>query len=281
MLELESMGSENYLAIDVGASKTLFAVFDSAGQIICECKIPTDPDYKQFLADIAQNLKSSMSQFKFSYCCCAVPGKLDLQNGVALAFGNEDWRNVPIKKDLEDLLPGVKVLIHNDAKLAALSETKLLQKKYEKVLYLTISTGIGGGVITNDTIAADYDDFEPGQMIFEYQGQNRQWEDFASGRAFKEKYGKRAADVDDPAVWQEYSKTLAAGFENLLATVQPDAVIIGGGVGAHFEKFQHFLEQELKNINNPLVPIPPLLKAQHAEEAVIYGCYDYIRQNIE
>jgi predicted NBD/HSP70 family sugar kinase len=65
----------------------------------------------------------------------------------------------------------------------------------------------------------------------------------------------------------------------LLATIQPDVVVVGGGVGAHFEKFQPFLEEALKKINNPLVPVPPLLKAQRPEEAVIYGCYEYIVQN--
>jgi hypothetical protein len=50
-------------------------------------------------------------------------------------------------------------------------------------------------------------------------------------------------------------------------------------VGAHFEKFQPFLEEALKKINNPLVPVPHLLKAQRPEEAVIYGCYEYIVQN--
>ena len=87
--------------------------------------------------------------------------------------------------------------------------------------------------------------------------------------------------MSDPAIWREYVKSLAAGFENLLAVVQPEAVIIGGGVGAHFEKFQPYLEAELQALNTPLVPVPPLLKAQRPEEAVIYGCYDYIKQNIE
>ncbi|HEX4774107.1 MAG TPA: ROK family protein, partial [Candidatus Saccharimonadales bacterium] len=266
------MGPEYYLAIDVGATKTLFAVFEAAGEVVCEKKIKTNPDYRQFKSDLETELKE-LGQFKFTYCCCAVPATINFETGVAIAFGNESWQNVPVQADLQALLPGVKILIHNDAKLAALSETILLHKKYKKVLYLTISTGIGGGIIIDDVISKDFENFEPGQMVFKYDGQSLKWEAFASGRALKERYGKLASEIDDPAVWQDYTKTLVPGLEDLLATVRPDAVVIGGSVGAYFEKFQPFLEEDLSKINNPLVPTPPLIKARRPEEAVIYGCY--------
>ncbi len=269
-----------YLGIDFGATKTLLAVFEESGEMVCECKIKTSPDYEKFKADITDNLKNRLDQFKFSHCCLAVPGWLDFKTGTVVAFGNLPWRNVSIRKDLEQILPGVKILINNDAKLAGLSEALLLQGKYKKVLYLTISTGIGGGVIINGIIDDAFANFEPGQMTFDYEGKSQQWEDIASGKALKEHYGKLAEEIEDPKIWQEYVKTLLPGFEDLLATVQPDVVVVGGGVGAHFEKFKPFLEEQLNKINNPLVPVPPLLKAQRPEEAVIYGCYDYIRQNI-
>jgi len=271
---------EHYLAIDVGATKTLFAVFGPTGEVICERKIKTNPEYEQFKTDLAAAL-NELGQFNFKAVCCAVPGRIDFERGIALAFGNEDWLNVPIKDDLQAILPGAKLLLHNDAKLAGLSEALLLGDKYKRILYLTISTGIGGGVITDGRIDPDFANFEPGQMVFDFEGQTRQWEDISSGRIIKERYGKLASEINDPETWQSYVKTLAQGMENLLATIQPDAVIIGGGVGAHFEKFQSYLEAELRQINNPLVPLPPLLKAQRPEEAVIYGCYDYIKQNIE
>jgi predicted NBD/HSP70 family sugar kinase len=269
-----------YLGIDVGGSKTLFAVFSKNGEMVCEKKIKTDHDYEGFKRDIAGEISELTKHFAITNCCCAVPGWIDFEKGVAVGFGNLPWENVPIAKELQQMIPGVKILVHNDAKLAGLSESILLHKKYKKVLYITISTGIGGGVIVNDVIDPDFANFEPGQMVFEKAGSNQRWESFASGKALKERYGKLASQIDDQKVWQEYTRQLVAGFEDLLATVQPDAVVVGGGVGAHFEKFKPFLEGELKKIDNPLVPTPPLLKAQRPEEAVIYGCYDYIKQNI-
>jgi predicted NBD/HSP70 family sugar kinase len=268
-----------YLGIDVGATKTLLAVFEPDGEMVCEEKIKTDPDYQQFRTDLADCLKK-MDKFEFTHACCALPGTIDFESGTAVAFGNENWHDIPVRQDLVELLPGIKVLIHNDAKLAGLSEANLIKDKYKRVLYITISTGIGGGVTNDGKIDTDFNNFEPGQMVFEFEGKLQQWEDFASGRALKARYGKIAAEIQDPEIWKKYVKSLTAGFENVLATVQPEAIVIGGGVGAHFEKFKPYLDEERGRINNPLVPVPPILKAQRPEEAVIYGCYDYIKQNV-
>lgn len=269
-----------YLGIDVGASKILFAVFEPNGKKVSEYKVPTPQDYEAFLSTVGKTARERLSQYEFTAACAAIPGWIDFDKGIAVGFGNLPWHDVPVQKDIDHQLAGVKLFIHNDAKLAGLSEAILIRDKYKKVLYLTISTGIGGGVIVDGVIDPQFANFEPGQMIFQFEGKNIQWEDFASGRAMHARYGKLASEIKDPAIWREYSQTLVLGLENLLATIQPEVVVIGGGVGAHFEKFQPYLEEALKQINNPMVPTPPLLKAQRPEEAVIYGCYEYIKQNI-
>ena len=273
------MGQENYLGIDVGATKTLFAVFDSGGKVAFEHKIKTPQNYEQFKAEVAAALSTELGKYKFSHCCCAVPGWINFKDGIVIAFGRLTWQNIPIKKDLSELMPGIKIMFHNDAKLAGLSEAHVLHGKYRKVLYLTISTGIGGGLIIDDVIDPDFANFEPGQMQFENDGKSQKWEAFASGKALFEKYGQLATDIEDKTIWKAFSQLIALGLEELLATIQPDVVVFGGGVGAHFEKFKAYLEEDLNAIKNPMVPIPPLLKARRPEEAVIYGCYDYIKQN--
>jgi glucokinase len=274
------MGEQHYLAVDIGGTKVLLAVFASDGQPVTEHKIPTPKDYPELISAIASALKNELGGFSFSHACVAVPGWIDFENGIARNFGNLPWENVAIREDFERLVPGIKVLLHNDAKLAGLSEARFISDQYRKVLYLTVSTGIGGGIIIDNKIAPDFENFEPGQMKLEHEGQLTDWEDFASGRALVAKYGKRASELQDPVSWKEFAGLISLGLEVLLATVQPQVVVIGGGVGTHFEKFKDFLEEDLNASRNPLVPIPPLIKAHRPEEAVIYGCYEYIRQNI-
>ncbi len=268
-----------YLAVDVGATKTELALFSKDGQVTYRQKIKTNHNYDHFLKSLQQILQQNeFRSAKISHCCGAFPGWLNLKSGVAIAFGVLPWRNVTVRQDLQTIMPGVKVLIQNDAKLAALSEANLSHKKYRKILYITLSTGIGGGVIIDGVIDPDFETFEPGQMEFDFEGKNQKWEDIASGKALVSRYGKRAEDLEDPETWKEYAHLVAMGFQELLPTIQPDLIIIGGGAGAHLEKFQKFLVAELEKINNPLVPLPPIIKAKRPEEAVIYGCYEYIRQ---
>ena len=63
------------------------------------------------------------------------------------------------------------------------------------------------------------------------------WETFASGKAIVRRFGKLASEIDDPAIWKIISRDLALGIIDMAANIQPDVIIIGGGVGTHFKKY--------------------------------------------
>jgi glucokinase len=268
-----------YLAIDVGATKTLAALFSADGKLSHKHKIKTARHYDDFLDELGKALESpEFKHSKYTAVCCAIPGKVDHRNGRGISFGNLEWHDVPIASDIGKLT-GQKVLVENDAKLAGLYQA-LTHKKYKKLLYLTLSTGIGSGIIVDGKIDPELDDSEAGRMVLEHEGKLMKWEEFASGKALFERFGKKAEQLDNPFAWKTYAKDVARGLGALLAVLQPDAVVIGGSVGARLEKFQEPLEQELKKNADKMVSIPPIIKAVKAEEAVIYGCYEYAKQNI-
>ncbi len=259
------------LGVDIGGTKTLLGVFDHAGKLVSQYKFATPEDYDDFLAELRASL-AKLDHGDFNKCVVAIPGKPDREEGIGLAFGNLPWQKVPIGPDIEKLV-NCPVVIENDSKLAALSEAKVYSNKYHKVFYLTVSTGIGGGLITDGKIDKDFRDNEVGQMPLEHNGKLETWEDFASGKAIVAKFGKKARDITDPQAWQTIAHNLAIGLLDVIATINPDLVIIGGGVGSHLEKFADKLDAELSKYPNPLVEIPKVVKAKRAEEAVIYGCY--------
>lgn len=269
-----------YLGIDVGGSKTLLAVFAQDGKVLEEVRFATPKQYPAFLLELDKQFQLIKEKYKISAICCALPAKIDRKLGIAEAFGNLDWHNVYIKKDITVLFPRTKILLENDANLAGLSEALALKGKYRKVLYLTISTGIGDGVIVDGKIDPVFADSEPGSMILDYESNLQRWEDFASGRALKAKYGKLASEINDEHIWHKYVKGLAKGIDVLVATLSPEVIVIGGGVGSHFNKYGHFLVHELKKYENNMVKMPPIVQAKRPEEAVIYGCYDFIKQSI-
>jgi len=198
-------------------------------------------------------------------------------NARAINFGNLPWKNISIQHDLEKLCK-CPFVVENDAKMAALSESNLLKGDFNKVLYVTISTGIGYGLVSDGIIDSNIGDGGGRAILLEHRGKLQPWEDFASGHAIVARYGKRAEDIHDAATWHQISRDLAKGFIHLIAIAEPEVIVIGGSVGSYFDRYATILAAEIKKYHIPLVPMPQLRSAQRPEEAVVYGCYDLAKQ---
>jgi len=260
-----------YLGIDIGGTKTIVASLDGSGVIQERHRFPTPKNYSDFL-DTLSKFVDKLTTKQFKAAGVAVPTRIDRAHGVATSGGRLLWRDVPIQHDIQQIVH-CPVVIENDANLAGLSEAMLL-KEYEKVLYVTISTGIGTGFIVNQKIDPSMADSEGGGMLLEHGGKLQPWEDFASGQAIVRRFGKRASEITDKDTWQIIAHDIALGFIDLIALMQPDIIVLGGGVSAHYAKFKDFLQQYLTEYENPLVTIPPIKEAARPGLAVVYGCYD-------
>lgn len=261
-----------YVGIDIGGTKTLVAVLTDDGVITESVKFPTPENYDEFVIQLGENL-AGLKEHDYRAGAVAVPGRIDRTRGIAEDCGNLSWHDVPVQADVERLT-GCPMLVENDANLAGLSEAMLLKDTHAKVLYITISTGIGTGFIVDQKIDPSMADSEGGEMMLQRGDKVVTWQSFASGKAIYEKYQQKASDIEDPATWQAIVKDWAIGFLDLLAVTQPDIIVLGGGVGHYLEKYHDLLVTELKRYENPMVPIPPVVKARRPEEAVVYGCYD-------
>lgn len=268
-----------HLAIDIGGTKTLLALFSHRGRLLESLRFETPADYPKFLSKLSNSYSALQHDTKkIASCVSGAPGKIDRKKGVVISLGNLPWENVPLASDISKI-SGVPAIVENDANLAGLSEAKLVSHAYNKVLYVTISTGIGSGIIIDGVIDPEFADMEIGHTIFEHDGKLQRWEDFASGKAIYKKYHKKASEIEDEEAWYIISRNIALGLTNVIVTLTPDVVIIGGGVGAHFEKYADRLHEEMMLFGSKLVSVPPLRKAIRPEEAVIYGCYELARQN--
>lgn len=259
------------LGIDIGGTKTLLGLFEQDGKLKRTYKFETPAGYDDFVSMLREELPKFIGKDHVSECVAAVPGMLDRTRGIGIAFGNRPWENVPIGVDLSNILK-LPVEIENDAKLAGLAEAQYL-KKYHKVLYITVSTGIGSGMVIDGKLDKESLGAEVGHMMLEHEGRLQTWESFASGKAIFNHLGKRASDITEPSDWYIVARNIAVGLINVIATTTPDAIVIGGGVGSHLPKFKDRLEEQLLLYQTSVVKIPPIFQAQNPEEAVIYGCY--------
>jgi glucokinase len=267
-----------YVGIDVGGTKTLVAKLSDDGQIIDSRRFPSSHDYSQFLHDLDDSLQALQLEASFR-CCIGLPGLINRQTGIAHSFGNLPWRDVPIRDDISRLVGGQTVIIENDARLAGLSEARLIKDKYDNILFLTVSTGIGGALIQDGKIVRALEDTEVGKMPLLHDGDYVHWEEFAGGRAVVTHFHKPASEITDPAQWREIGENLAHGLGALCSVLQPEVIVLGGGVGQYADHYSpvilEFLAKHLHaNVRQPQA----ILAAQRPDKAVIYGCYDLAKQ---
>jgi glucokinase len=264
-----------YVGIDIGGTKTLVAVLTNAGEIVESVKFPTPKLYSNFLLELAHTVHH-LKHKEFVAAGVAAPGRIDRKHGRVIDLGNLEWTNFPLQADCEKIVK-CPVIIENDANLAGLSEAQLHKDK-DKVLYVTISTGIGTGLVYKQRLNEGTLDGEGGQIRLPYKGKIEKWEKFASGRAIYKHFGKKAADIHDEADWRHIVRNLSLGFFELNAVYQPDLIIVGGSIGTYFDRWGHLLQAELQKREVPVINIPKIVQAQRPEEAVVYGCYDLAKQ---
>lgn len=266
-----------YLAIDIGGTKTLVTCFDKDGALREQLRFLTPRDYRLFIRQIAKSV-ADLSTKNFVAAGVALPGLIDREHGTGVAFGNLPWHDVSVAKDIERIAQ-CPVFIENDANLAGLSEAELLQDEFSKVLYVTISTGIGTGVIVDQQIDPNFADSEGGHIILEHHGRRQMWEKFASGSAIVRRFGKRAQDINDAKTWRIIARDIATGLTDLSAVIQPEVIVLGGGVSTYFDEFAPYVQQEMEHFSTPLTKVPAIRRAQRPEEAVAYGCYLFAKEN--
>ena len=268
-----------YLGIDIGGTKTLLARFTKDGELQETLKFPTPKSYEEFTKELANNV-ARITTKPWNLATVAAPGKIKQTKGIVEAFGNLKWTNIPLVATVHSVA-NCPVLIENDAKLAGLSEARLLKPVPHKVLYVTVSTGIGGAIVINGILDKDLMDAEVGWMLHERDGKMVTWESFASGKAIVKRFGKLASEITDPHIWKLISRDIAVGLIDVCAIVQPDVVIIGGGVGSHYKKFKVPLNDAMKKYESVLVKAPKIIGAKNPEQAVIFGCYQLMKDRMK
>ena len=261
------------VTVDTGGTKTLVAGFRQDGHLGKTIKFPTPRKQEEYVALLRKTLQEMYENETVEAVVVALPGII--KDGVALWCNNLGWKNFAAQKALAGVLGNTPVFIENDANLAGLAETRVLRPVPVSSLYVTISTGIGTGIITNGQIDPGLQKSEGGRMLVEYDGVVREWESFASGKAIYATYDKFARDITSKRTWNQIADRISRGFLAVIPLLQPDTIIIGGSIGTYFDRYGEQLEGILREKLPPHIACPTLRQAKHPEMAVIYGCYYY------
>lgn len=259
-----------YAAIDLGGTKIYTVLADHAGNILGHVRLDTlaQAGPETVMGQMVQSVQEVYAQAKVTGTIKAVgvcaAGFFDWKKRVLIQSPNiPGWVNVPLEECLSHLL-AVPVMVENDANAAAFGEARLgAGKGCHDVIYVTVSTGVGAGLVLNNRVYRGSGGFagEIGHMVVKPNGpvcgcgRFGCLETMASGTAIArmaseavergattllaqtetisaEHVFKAARQGDKVAqqVLEEAIHYLGIGLVNMINLLNPEIVVIGGGV---------------------------------------------------
>lgn len=272
-----------YLSIDIGGTKTLLALFTSHGHCLKRLKFLTNHSSTDYVKSLQQNLQNfipnRLVRRHIRAITVAIPGVVEIgPKTCSFQFGNLNWPNIDLNTPIKNLF-NCKIFFVNDANLATLYEASRPGCSIGKSIYLTFSTGIGGGIAKNGKLLLNASDaFEPGHVKYNHDGYSLEWEDIVAAKTLVSLYKvKTLQDVTlDDVKLDDLVARLSLGLLDIIKNESPDTIIIGGPICFLYDKFIRSLEA---NLNTKLQTIPKFRKAHRPTESVIYGAYLYSKQN--
>ena len=277
-----------HLLFDIGGTNMRFAVSSDGKGFNEPIIVPTPKDFNEGLRTITRIAGELVGKEAITAAAGGISGLLNPEKSILVhASYLTGWRNKPLKMELEKVL-GVSVHIENDAAIVGLGEAVYgAGKGHGIVVYITVSTGIGGARIVDGKIDRGAYGFEPGHQIIQLDstiacpgcGGVGHLEGFTSGTAVERKYGKKPHEVTDEAVWDEVARHLAYGLNNASGHWSPDAVVMGGSMmikkpGVDINRVREYIDKTLTIFPNK----PELKLAELGHVGGLWGALAYLRK---
>ena len=186
-----------------------------------------------------------------------------------------------------------------DVNGSVLGEVTFGQAQGKKcVMYLTIGTGVGGGIYSNGELHHGMLHPETGHVLITkrtadtYAGRcpyhKNCLEGLAAGPAIEERWGRKAVDLADCSeVWELEADYIAQALTGYVMTVSPEMIILGGGV-MHQEQLFPLIRKKLKEYINGYIVTDELADMEHYvvpaslhDDQGIMGCLELARRALE
>jgi len=315
------MDSKLILAMDIGGTQSRVALIDSEAQILKRISVPTEAGegYKVVIKEIKELV--SLKEFdRVAGIGISIAGLLESDTGTLVYSPNmPGWVNVPIKRIFTDEFH-IPVYVSNDASLAALGENRYgAAKGLDSFVYITVSTGIGGGMVLDGNLYLGADGYagEVGHMTINPAGpvcscgMRGCFESMASGTAIARDAKERissgstsiisdmverdleritAATVEQAArqgdelakaVMLEAAVNLGIGLSNLIVIFDPQAVVVGGGVTKSNDLiFEPARKTVAQRVGKYFAKDTPILKAALGDNVGLIGAAALVYDNV-
>ena len=301
--------------IDIGGTKIALALSNTDGEILSRRRFPTQTEIgpTQILEHVFQEIEGMLRETSAKLCGAGIgcAGPLDLERGLVMSPPNlPGWDKFPLALLVRERLR-VPVLLDNDANAAALGEHERgAGRGLRDMVYMTISTGIGGGIIVDGKLVRGIAGGagEVGHLTVLPTGPECGCgargclETLCSGTAIARRARERIAqgassslissmvkdlrevtaetvavaaqrgDMLAREIWDETIYYLSIGVGNIISVLAPEAIIIGGGVSSSGEQLLGPLRRKVAERMH-MLPIEKIriVRAALGEDSGLHG----------
>ena len=270
------------VGLDIGGTKIMVASADREGTILRRTRRETSTTLAEDLANINNMITDVTSSEEILGIGAAIGGPLDWEKGIVSPLHQPDWRNVPLKLIMEEKW-GCPFHVVVDTNVAALGEYRWGEVSAARFLYLTLSTGMGGGFLIDGQIYRGKEGAHPevGHQSIHFHCSNPAavqcecgvpdcLEALVSGNGIRRIYGKSAEALSQEE-WDEIAFNLGQGLRNMSTCYSPDVICIGGGVA--LGGGEYFIHKAIKVMKDhlKLVPAPQVRLSRLGYDTALRG----------
>jgi glucokinase len=302
---LGSVTPTNLLAIEIGGSKLQLFVSDKSINILERCRLPVDPaaGADGIRAQIAEHLPRLVKKWDVGVIAVGFGGPVDRETGfIARSHQIEGWSEFDLEGWLQNLT-AIGAIVDNDANMGALGEALHgAGKAFDAVFYVTLGSGVGGGLVVNGEIyhGAVPSEAEIGHLRLDREGTivEQRCSGWAVDRKIREskKSGKRgvladlvgeatsgearflakaleAKDSEAERILRETADDLAFALSHVVHLFHPEVIVLGGGLSLVGEPLRSAVEQALPPYLMKVFGEGPAVRlAGLGEDSVPMGC---------
>lgn len=282
----QNKSEEVFIVFDIGGTKTRVAVSHD-GKTFDEPKVAATPkNFDEAMISFKKLADEARGGLAVRALCGGVPGTLSRDGASIFKLPNlPEWNGKDIKSELKKMFDA-PAYIENDAALIGLGEAvNGAGRGYGIVVYITVSTGVGGARIEDGVIDKKSFGFEPGWQIINFADLNKDQSGgylgrYISGNALEEKFGKPAKDIVDEDVHDDLSFYLACGLHNTILHWSPDVVVLGGPIIMNHRLMPLAkVEEHLRVLLSEFPEIPVIKKAELGDFGGLHGALVFLSKN--
>ncbi len=259
------------IGIDLGGTAIKLGRFSITGECLASLSVPTPQPQspEPVMAAVANAIATLDPDHQATVIGIGTPGPTDITARIArIAINLPDWLDVPVADLLEARIQR-PVIVANDANCAGMGEAWLgAGQAYKNLILLTLGTGVGGCIILNGQLFLGHDGCagELGLVTLDPQGHQchsgntGSLEQHVSAQAIRREMGMEPGELarladqgngDAIAFWQRYGRLLGIGIVSSIYVLNPEAVIIGGGISAAAAYFLPATQMEISQRIRP------------------------------